>query len=231
MVGIYSFKNELNGKRYIGQSVNIQKRKNKHLYLYKSSHLEESDRVLYNAIRKYGIENFSFEILEEVEKEDLNRREIFWIEYYNTFLDGYNATLGGEGGNGIVGELHYKTKLTNDDVLQIKALLQENKLTQTEIARQFNTESDVLCLINTGVNWRSVGNYEYPIRKPDYRIGKRFFTDEEVLFLREQYVNEQAEVLYKDYENRCALTTFRGMLSGGTYKHLPIYKKREKKWV
>lgn len=54
-------------------------------------------RPLYSAINKYGIENFSIEQIEECQKEILSQREIYWIEYYHTYSNGYNATLGGEG--------------------------------------------------------------------------------------------------------------------------------------
>lgn len=231
MIGIYSFENKINGKRYVGQSVNIEARHTRHLSASNNSSSDEYNKVLYKAFRKYGVENFSFSILEEVEKENLNQREIFWIEHYDAFLNGYNATPGGDGGNGIVGELHYKTQFTTEEVLEIKKLLKEFKLTQTEIASMYNTTSDVICLMNTGINWKSVGEYSYPIREPNYRFGKSVFTDKEVMDLRKQYVEEQAEELYKGYKDRCTLSTFRGMLSGGTYRHLPIYKKRQKKWV
>lgn len=231
MIGIYSFKNKINGKRYIGQSVNIKARYSKHLYLSKNPEIEGANGILYQAIRKYGIENFKFEILEETTKECLNDREKYWISYYNSFLRGYNATIGGDSGNGIAGESHYKAQFTTAEVLEIKELLKEFKLTQTEIASKYNTTSDVICLINTGINWRSVGEYSYPIREPNYRLGKSAFTDKEVMDIRKRYVKEQAESMYEEYKDRCTLSTFRGMLSGGNYKHLPIYKKRQKKWI
>lgn len=59
------------------------------------------DYPLYRAIRKEGLENFSFQVLEECKKEDLNEREKYWIQYYNTYINdsfskGYNMTRGGE---------------------------------------------------------------------------------------------------------------------------------------
>ena len=52
---------------------------------------------LYQAMRKYGIENFSFEVIEECLPEELNEREIYWIDYYDSFNKekGYNMTPGG----------------------------------------------------------------------------------------------------------------------------------------
>lgn len=48
-------------------------------------------------MRKYGIENFHIEQIEEVANDQLNEREKYWISYYNTYFDGYNSTLGGDG--------------------------------------------------------------------------------------------------------------------------------------
>lgn len=60
----------------------------------------ETDRAyeypLSRAIRKYGVDNFSFEVIEECKQSELNEKERYWIAYYNTFYDGYNQTLGGD---------------------------------------------------------------------------------------------------------------------------------------
>ena len=53
---------------------------------------------MYRAFRKYGIENFSICELEKCDNSILDEREIYWINYYQTYKKGYNATAGGEGG-------------------------------------------------------------------------------------------------------------------------------------
>lgn len=91
MIGIYKIQNLINGKIYIGQSVHIKARFSAH----KSEARNGNTRPLYNAIRKYGVENFSFEVIEECSKEKLNEREIYWIKKYDSFHNGYNLTPGG----------------------------------------------------------------------------------------------------------------------------------------
>lgn len=96
MVGIYKITNTLNDKCYIGQSIDIKTRWMQHIYEGKRNVKEGK---LYPAMFKDGIENFTFEIIEECKKDlqVLNERERYWIKYYNSFNNGYNSTIGGQG--------------------------------------------------------------------------------------------------------------------------------------
>lgn len=96
MTGIYKITNLQNGKIYIGQAVDINRRWSEH-----KSHSFSPKHVSYNfaihrAIRKYGIESFSFEVLEECDENQLNEREIYWIQKFNSKNCGYNMTDGGD---------------------------------------------------------------------------------------------------------------------------------------
>lgn len=90
MIGIYKITNLINGKAYVGQSNHIQKRWNDHITTKKQT-------PIHQAIVKYGKENFSFEVLEECKQSELNEREQYWIAFYDTYENGYNLTLGGDG--------------------------------------------------------------------------------------------------------------------------------------
>jgi group I intron endonuclease len=100
---IYFIKNKINGKGYVGQHCGqSDARWRQHL---REALQVENPKPLYAAIRKYGKENFSYEVLEEIPIElgqrELDTREIFWIHNKNTFIKngkGYNLTLGGGGG-------------------------------------------------------------------------------------------------------------------------------------
>ena len=96
LTGIYKITNKLNGHLYIGQSIDIKKRWMRHKW---SAFHEESvkDYPLYRAFRKYGLENFTFEIIELCDKEELEEKEIYYIQMYGSFINGYNQTPGGEG--------------------------------------------------------------------------------------------------------------------------------------
>lgn len=90
---IYKIQNNLNGKLYIGKTcTTINNRWSHHLNDY-----TKKDWHLYRAMRKYGAENFNIETIEQCPDDLLNEREIYWIEKLDTFYNGYNETLGGEG--------------------------------------------------------------------------------------------------------------------------------------
>ena len=92
---IYKIINKINKKCYIGQTKNSPERR----WTEHKRDSKEGNNYLYNAMRKYGIENFEFEVIEsDIPIEKLNEREIYWIEQYNSFSDygkGYNLTKGG----------------------------------------------------------------------------------------------------------------------------------------
>lgn len=94
MAYIYKITNMLNGKVYIGKTERtVEERFKEHCRDY--LRVDITNRPLYRAFSKYGIENFQVETLEETNLPE--ERERFWIEYYQSFKNGYNATLGGDG--------------------------------------------------------------------------------------------------------------------------------------
>jgi group I intron endonuclease len=92
---IYKITNNINGKCYIGKTERT-------IEIRWSEHTRPSrwkmDLPLYRAFLKYGINNFSIEEVEECDNTILDEREIYWINYFDTYKSGYNCTAGGEGG-------------------------------------------------------------------------------------------------------------------------------------
>lgn len=93
---IYCFTNLINQKKYIGSTINKPNiRYNQHLYNAFHSDTEKYYYPLYQAIRKYGIENFSYETILETDcsEQELRKIEKYYIHQYNTILpNGYNQT-------------------------------------------------------------------------------------------------------------------------------------------
>ncbi len=88
---LYTIENQVNGKQYIGISSNVAKRWLAHKSGYGS-------KIVYQAIKKYGLNSLKFDILCEGCEEDIKKLEIAMIEKYNSVAPGgYNLTTGGEG--------------------------------------------------------------------------------------------------------------------------------------
>lgn len=88
---IYKIENKINSLVYIGQTVrDVKQRWEEHI-------LYSSNSKIHKALEEFGIENFSFEIIEQCDNNNLNEREIYWIKHFNSLQNGYNSTRGGSG--------------------------------------------------------------------------------------------------------------------------------------
>lgn len=94
--GIYKITNKNNGKCYIGQSVDIPARWRQHISESQNTESVAFNCHFYRAIRKYGVDNFTFEIVEFCNPNELNDREIYYIGKFNSYEYGYNMTIGGQ---------------------------------------------------------------------------------------------------------------------------------------
>ena len=94
MAYIYKITNDINNKVYIGKThFSIEKRMREHKHDAHKPGYE--NRPLYKAMRAYGTQHFHIELLEETNQPEA--REIFWIDCYDSYHNGYNATYGGDG--------------------------------------------------------------------------------------------------------------------------------------
>ena len=130
---IYLITNKINDKKYVGQtSRSYQHRWYEHIY---KSYNDKNLRAVNQAIKKYGENNFTFEILEECANEELNEKEKFYIILYQSYITekGYNLTFGGEG----------NVRVDREQVKQ----LWEQGLACCDIAKKINSTSDTVCMI------------------------------------------------------------------------------------
>lgn len=92
---IYKITNRVNNKVYIGQThFTVEHRWKQHI---KNYNIEHRKQPLYKAFDKYGLDNFYIEPIEEIDSDQLDEREMYWIAYYDSFKNGYNANIGGTG--------------------------------------------------------------------------------------------------------------------------------------
>ena len=234
MIGIYKITNKLNGKIYIGQSNNIQRR-----FVEHQGKGSDSRIPVDVAIEKYGYQNFSYEVVEECLTEQLNERETYWITYYNSVENGYNCSLGGNQQS--TGENNGRAKLTEDDVRIIRTAYNNHKR-RKEVYKQFKDKIAFSTFANVwdGHTWNHIMPEVFTEENKQYYMyhatdgGNSDFatlTDEEVIECRTRYINETAREIHRQFEDRISYQAFQAMLWGRTYKNLPVYSKKKKEWV
>ena len=143
MAYIYKITNTVNNKSYIGKTEKTDptQRWKEHIKASKRSYINK--RPLYDAFNKYGIDQFLFEVIEETSTP--NERDIFYIYYYNTYKEGYNATLGGDGKSYITNQqeiIDYYVK-HEPFIKDLAKYFNLDKKTVTKILKQFNIEYDI----------------------------------------------------------------------------------------
>lgn len=151
----YLFK-PTNQIKYIGKTNNLLYRRKQHeQYDIINSNRREYHYPLSRAIRKYGIDNFEVIILEQdIPDELIEEREIYWIDFYQTYYNGYNQTKGGLGG-------HHYEKFSEEQIDSIIEMI-KNKIPFSEISEVFNISISHLSGINKGTKHHR-DNEIYPL--------------------------------------------------------------------
>lgn len=236
MIGIYKITNKIDGKTYIGQSDNLERRLSEH----KHKRIETID----DYINVLGVENFDFEILEQCSLNELDEKEQKYIQLFNSRNNGYNIQMGGF--NNSQGEGNGRARLTEKDVIFIRESyakhaspkeLYENYFKDIITKSQFQT-------VWQGRSWSNIMPEVYTEENKQYYISeqnktKTLLTKEDVLRYRLYYVNHTCDEVYQlllqekgdIYKKR----TFQKILIGDVrensiYKEVPVYKKQQDKW-
>ena len=148
---IYKITNKVNGKSYIGQTIQSVKER---FYQHCATKCSQAvlNMVIHKAITKYGKSNFTIEVIEEVESANLNDRERYWIRYYDSYNNGYNSTEGGQDG----------IKLFKN--LDTESIVREYKSGKSlrEIGRLFNVDKQTIkdLLVRNNINLRTTKTYK-----------------------------------------------------------------------
>lgn len=156
MTGIYKITNLINGHAYIGQSVNIEKRWKQEIESSNNPNDHSYEYPLMRAFRKYGFDNFSFEVIEECKVDELNQKERYWIKIYDTFFHGYNQTLGGDA----------SSAQPKEKIIGIINDLINTDMFHKDIAAKWEISIEMVQGINTGRYWKHDTDYPLQKRKP-----------------------------------------------------------------
>ena len=148
---IYKITNNLNGKSYIGQTIqNVKERFYQHCAVKCSQAV--LNMAIHKAINKYGKSNFTVQVIEEVKSVYLNDRERYWIKYYNSYNNGYNSTKGGQDG----------IKLFKN--LDVESIIREYKSGKSlrRIGNIFNVDKQTIkdLLVRNNIKLRTTRTYK-----------------------------------------------------------------------
>lgn len=214
--GIYLVENTAkNNIPYIGQATDIYNRFNRHhICDYKNENNCCYNTKFYKALREYGIENFKVTVLELCPTNELDKKEIEYIEKYNSFHHGYNSTPGGqywsenihspeteekrrqtrEKNQSLKSENHPRAKLTNQEVFDIRQryIDGENMRDIYKDYASLYSNFDTFKRIVLGYTYKSVGNIP---SKAQIRYTNAKLTDDEVRAIRTRYAEKN--ITYK----------------------------------
>ena len=205
--GIYRVYTTFNNACYIGQAKDIYRRFNSHhIHDYKNENNSCYNTKFYSALRKYGLDAFEIEILELCSTEELDKKENFYINKYDSFHHGYNSTLGGQNwsenihseeieqkrketrelNQSLKGENHPRAKLTNEEVLSIRQRY-INGESSTQIYQDYKdrySSFNTFRRIILGYTYKSIGNIP---NSEQVRHTNAKLTDIQVKEIRQKY--------------------------------------------
>lgn len=173
---------------YVGQTTQLETRHKQHVdYDPSCSSRKEYNYPLSRGIRKNGKKAYELIILEDnLEIEELNEKEKYWIQYYDTYWNGYNQTIGGS----------WPTKpIYKDDIIKIVIeMLKDENFSYSDISEKTGMSFTHIYNINIGAR-RKQKDVIYPIR-PDGVKGSRGirFSQEEVLEIHEKLKNSTISI-------------------------------------
>lgn len=157
---IYKYTNLVNNKVYIGQTTEKIARR-----YYRHMNQLDDNTYFHRAIKKYGIENFALEIVEDnIPLEELDNREIYWIKYFDSYYTsnkGYNLTKGGQWGTS-------HQLICGSAEKEIKDLIRDTELTFSQIGSLYGVSLSCISDINTGRTFYEEDR-KYPIRTTPQR--------------------------------------------------------------
>ena len=235
MIGIYKITEKENPNNiYVGKSNDIQRR----FYEHQTKTYKQSRIPFDGYIKEKGKNAFIYEILVECELEQLSEKEKYWVEKLEAKKSG-NKFDGGL--RDVVGTHNPNAKLTEKDVIEIRKAY-NNHCKQREVYNKYKNKITFQSFQNLwqGRSWSHIMPEVFTEENKLYykteqskgeNSSNAKFTDEEVITIRKRYVNESAKAIYENYKDRISYQAFQQILWGRHYSELPIYKKKEKKWI
>ena len=216
---IYCYTNKINQHKYVGQTNNYKRRIREHRSCSFNEKASSYKHLIHQKIREYGEENFEITVLEKIYTEDIeevNQREMYWIEKLNTFCKngcGYNMNIGG-------GRRGYSSILAVKEIQEIKNKIKQG-ISYFDIECEYNISASFVSSINQGVYF-----YDEKENYPLYRYYKEDSDYDELidLLLNSTYsLTTIASMLGIGHSTVKKINA--GTLRKGLYPSYPIRKK------
>lgn len=229
MIGIYKITNKINGHSYIGLSTKIEERWKYHQSSYNQN--RESNKTLYKAFKKYGIENFMFEVLEECSISELSDKEQYYIDKFDTYFNGYNMTMGGESNQG---DSHPNHKLNKNDVEDIR--IRYNNLERRKDVYALYKDrigESGFSKIWKGETWKQIMPEVYTKENKEFHLhntgnkgssnGRSRLTEQDVKEIRIRKKNcENVRDVYEDYKDKLTFGSFSNVWNYQNWKNIVV---------
>lgn len=229
MIGIYKITNIITKDAYIGQSIQIEERFKEHKN--PTNWKREKNKKLYQNFLNFGLNNFTFEVLEECEIQKLNEKEQYWISYYNTYPNQYNMTPGGQFN---AGECHPSHKLTEQDIINIR-IRYSNKERKQEVYLDYKDRigESGFGKIWKGETWKNIMPEIYTEENKQFHKhntanagssnGRARLTETEVYEIRLRRKNgEKLSDVYQEYSDRITYKSFANVWTYQNWKNIVV---------
>ena len=237
--GIYLIKNNRNGLTYIGQSIDINKRIKEH---FRKSF---AGRTLIDSAIASEPQNFSWEVLTECDREDLNYYEKYYIYYYDSMNHGYNRNFGGKSVGILRGEQHHNAKYTDEEILNIRKDYVSH--TMLDLYKKYGKNQSFYSFKNTitysykhlPIYKKNEKQWYYPpewdkekIISEKYSTGATI-SESEIMELRRLSLFYTDEEIFKmpQRKNCKTIRQLSELIRGRLYDWLPYFNRKEQKWI
>ena len=238
--GIYMIINKINHIKYIGQAKDIYKRiKSHHLSDYKNPKNSSYNTKFYQALRKYGIDNFDIIILTLCPENKLDELEIEYIAKFDTYKHGYNSTPGGqkwsnnihsketelkrqktrEQNQSLKSENHPRAKMTNQEVIDVRQRYINGESIDSiyKDYKERYSNKDTFKRIVLGETYKDVGNIP---SKSQIRHTNAKLTDQQVREIRKRYETEKISYAKLGEEYGISSSSVYQIIKRKTYQHI-----------
>ena len=192
--GIYCITNNINGKKYVGQSVNIEDRFEQHIY-------SKSNSEIHEAIEEFGVSNFTFEVLIACSPQELDMQEVKFIRLLGTYENGYNQTRGGQHHVFNVEHDYVKLSELKDEIKSnkklIKSLKRKNKQLDNKLVK-ITSELESINIKNESLSNR-IEMYKQTVEK--YRLTQNILKRQITILKSSDNVDVESEIVELRLEN------------------------------